>query len=138
MNALLFRSGALAGQREKLQELRAELADYRDRRDGHRTYLEDLEREPVDLFNDLMEKILKILEYETIERVWIKRKVWAGATDWGKERYSRHVVRTSTDGTGYEDNLEYLSELGREIVGLVVGLAGYSYTRCTRRSRSCC
>jgi hypothetical protein len=36
-----------------------------------------------------------------------------------------HVVRETSDGAVYEDTIDHLSESEREVVGLIVALAGY-------------
>ena len=75
-----------------------------------------------------METILRVLDYVNIERIWIertertvreeRRKVQRGVFD-------LHVIRSTQDGTTYEDSIAHLSESEREVTGLVFALAGY-------------
>lgn len=92
-----------------------------------RARIENLEQRGVDAFNEHMSDLLGLLEFENIARVWIERK--ADESGRGRGTASRvfdlHVVRESADGTVYEDQVSNLSESEREVVGLVVALAGY-------------
>jgi chromosome segregation ATPase len=109
---------ALEDERDRLREERearqAELRELRGR-------IERLERDAVETFNDQMETVLDRLEYENLERVWIERKTADGA----ESAFDLHVVRSTADGSVYEDTVDHLSESEREVVGLVVALAGY-------------
>ena len=91
-----------------------------------RTRIGDLEREAVEAFNDNMERVLAILEYENVARVWIERieREGTGPLD-TDSRFDLHVVRENADGAAYEDTIGNLSESEREVVGLVFALAGY-------------
>ncbi|MFC4987352.1 archaea-specific SMC-related protein [Saliphagus infecundisoli] len=110
---------AVTDEREQLEAQQAQL---RDELESLRTRIEDLERDAVDAFNEHMATVLSLLEYENIERVWIERK----ASDSGSEgSLELHVVRSTEDGTVYEDTIDHLSESEREVIGLVVALAGY-------------
>jgi len=42
-----------------------------------------------------------------------------------RTRFDLHIVRSSPDGTAYEDTVDHLSESEREVTGLVFALAGY-------------
>jgi len=110
---------------ERLDDLRSDLADRKSRRDELRTYIEDLERDTVERFNDHMEELLSILGYGNIARIWIERSGTAEASEKAAERFDLHVVRETPDETGYEDVVTNLSESEREIIGMVVGLVGY-------------
>jgi uncharacterized protein YhaN len=75
-----------------------------------------------------MAAVLDILEYQNIDRVWIERTertVREGRRKVEKTVFELHVVRTTENGTAYEDTVEHLSESEREVVGLVFALAGY-------------
>jgi chromosome segregation ATPase len=108
----------LEDQRDDLQE---ELADLRTR-------IEQLEAQAVEEFNEHMQTILGVLAYENIERIWIERaerEVREGRRKVQQSVFDLHVVRSTEDGTTYEDTVEHLSESEREVTGLVFALAGY-------------
>lgn len=119
----------LADEREQLEAQRDEI---QTELDAQRTRVEDLEREAIDAFNTRMDEILDLLNYENIERVWIERKEGSkfdsrrgGYRGGSVTKFDLHVVRSTTDGSVYEDTVETLSESEREVIGLVVALAGY-------------
>lgn len=119
----------LADEREQLEAQRAEI---QTELDAQRTRVEDLEREAIDAFNTRMDEILDLLHYENIERVWIERKEGSqfdsrrgGYRGGSVTKFDLHVVRSTTEGTVYEDSIETLSESEREVIGLVVALAGF-------------
>jgi DNA repair exonuclease SbcCD ATPase subunit len=117
MESELERREALESRRA---EITAELTDLRTR-------IDRLESEAVDAFNTHMEAILERLGYDNIDRIWIERtqrEVAEGRQEVTESIFELHVVRQSADGA-YEDRLEHLSESERELVGLVVALAGY-------------
>jgi chromosome segregation ATPase len=112
-------------ERESLEEerddLQEELADLRTR-------IEQLEAQAVEEFNEHMQTILDILDYENIERIWIERterEVREGRRKVQQSVFNLHVVRSTDEGTTYEDTAEHLSESEREVTGLVFALAGY-------------
>jgi DNA repair exonuclease SbcCD ATPase subunit len=112
-------------ERERLEEertdLQEELADLRTR-------IEQLEAQAVEEFNEHMQTILSVLDYENIERIWIERterKVREGRRKVQQSVFDLHVVRSTDDGTTYEDTVDHLSESEREVTGLVFALAGY-------------
>lgn len=125
LDAVESEIAAIEDEADERDDLEAERADLRDRREELRTYIDDLEREIVERFNDHMAEILSILSYENIARVWIERVGTADATDRAAERFELHVVRETDEGAGYEDVVDNLSESERETIGLVVGLVGY-------------
>lgn len=102
----------LETRRESVAE---ELRDLRDR-------VETVERDLVNRFNEVMRQVLDTLEYRSVERVWLERRGHDGAD--GTE-FELHVVRVDGDGAAYDDTVGSLSKSEREVVGLVVGLAGY-------------
>jgi DNA repair exonuclease SbcCD ATPase subunit len=127
----------LTDVRDELQQIE-ELADERDQLEVQRdelqtelsslrTRVEDLEREVVEIFNDRMADILELLEYENLERIWIERKTDGSGSGTGipDSSFDLHVVRTTEDGSVYEDTVDHLSESEREVTGLIVALAGY-------------
>jgi chromosome segregation ATPase len=108
----------LEDQREDLQD---ELADLRTR-------IEQLEAQAVEEFNEHMQTILGVLEYENIERIWIERaerEVREGRRKVQQSVFDLHVVRSTDEDTTYEDTAGHLSESEREVTGLVFALAGY-------------
>jgi chromosome segregation ATPase len=118
VEADLDERGSLEEQRDNLQE---ELADLRTR-------IEQLEAQAVEEFNEHMQTILGVLDYENIERIWIERaerEVSEGRRKVQQGVFDLHVVRSTDDGTTYEDTVEHLSESEREVTGLVFALAGY-------------
>lgn len=98
---------------EKISEVKKKIED-------ERTRIESLEKETVQRFNDHMSEVLGILEYQNIERVWIERISKGTNTT-----FEIHVIREDASGSVYEDAVDNLSESEREVIGLVVALAGY-------------
>jgi chromosome segregation ATPase len=93
-----------------------------------RTRIDQIEEEAVAQFNDHMETVLEILDYENLERIWIERRqetVSQGRRTVEQSVFDLHVVRMTADGTTYEDRIDHLSESEREVTGLVFALAGY-------------
>jgi DNA repair exonuclease SbcCD ATPase subunit len=116
---------AISDARSEKDALEADLDDIRDDIESLRTRIADLERAAVDSFNDEMETILDRLAYENIERVWIERIVPDTSSALTTGEFELHIVRTSGDGAAYEDRVENLSESEREVIGLIVAVAGY-------------
>ncbi len=112
-------------ERQELTDRRSAIADEIA---DLRTRIDRIEGEAVEQFNEHMESVLSILDYENLERIWIERKQQTvpdgrGTTD--KTVFDLHVVRSTDDGTTYEDSVDHLSESEREVTGLVFALAGY-------------
>ncbi|MFP8951944.1 archaea-specific SMC-related protein [Natrialbaceae archaeon A-arb3/5] len=110
---------------QRLEERREEI---REQLEELRTRIDRIEREAVDSFNDHMDAILEVLEYENIERIWIERideTVREGRRTVEKTTFDLHIVRSTEDGRTYEDTINHLSESEREVTGLIFGLAGY-------------
>ena len=119
-------------EREEAIETRAELESEREelteRLTDLRTRVERLEKETVETFNDHMETVLEILEYDNLARIWIERRdetVREGRRKVAKTQFELHVVRSAADGSMYEDTIDHLSESEREVTGLIFALAGY-------------
>ncbi|WP_136687378.1 archaea-specific SMC-related protein [Halorhabdus amylolytica] len=107
--------------RDRREELLDELADTR-------TKVDQIEEEAVEAFNEHMDAILDILEYENLDRIWIERleeTAREGRETVKRTTFEMHVVRTTENGVAYEDTIEHLSESEREVTGLVFALAGY-------------
>lgn len=100
---------------EERQEIHNEIHSLRDR-------ITTLEEEIIAKFNEHMDDILSLLAYENLERVWLERKLAQGAT--GNSRFDLHIVREGEAGV-YEDTIDNVSESEREVIGLIVALAGY-------------
>lgn len=118
VEAELDREEELEEQKETLQEAVEEL----------RTRIDRLEREMVDAFNEHMATVLDLLEYENLERVWLEKRhatVREGRRNVERTVFELHIVRSTDDGTTYEDTIDHLSESEREVTGLIFGLAGF-------------
>ena len=75
-----------------------------------------------------MKTILGVLDYANIERIWIERTertVREGRRKVQRGVFDLHVIRSTEEGTTYEDSIGHLSESEREVTGLVFALAGY-------------
>jgi len=128
----------LADVEERIAEIESRLderSDLETRRESIseeltdlRTRVDRIEADAVEEFNDHMESILSMLQYANIDRIWIERteaEVREGRKTVSKRSFDLHVVRTTDEGTTYEDTVEHLSESEREVTGLVFALAGY-------------
>jgi len=115
------RVGEAENLRERRSELQEELTDLRTR-------IDQIEANAVEQFNDHMEQILGILDYDNIDRIWIEiveNEVREGRRKTTKRAFELHVVRSSESGVAYEDTVDHLSDSEREVTGLVFALAGY-------------
>ena len=119
----------LADERE---QLRAQQDEIREELKGQRTQIRDLEERAIEAFNEHMDEILEVLDYRNVARIWIERKAGTefdsshgGYRGGSATRFELHVVRESDQGAGYEDTVSNLSESEREVVGLIIALAGY-------------
>ncbi|AUG48438.1 chromosome segregation protein SMC [Haloarcula taiwanensis] len=120
---------------EEIEELVNRADDLREERDAlveeltdKRTKIDQIEANAVDQFNEHMDAILGILEYENLERIWIERveqTVREGRQKVDRTVFELHIVRTTENGAAYEDTIEHLSESEREVTGLIFALAGY-------------
>lgn len=108
------------------EDLESQLETVQDDLERERARVSDLETEAVDAFNEHMDELLETLQYENIARIWIEKKQQSTrGSSRSQTSFDLHIVRESAEGTGYEDRVENLSESEREVVGLVVALAGY-------------
>lgn len=109
------------------EQLRSERRDVQSQLEAARGRIADLEKEAVNAFNEHMEELLSILDYQNIARVWIEiikpDETQSGMAS-GTE-FNMHIVRQDDEGIVYEDRIETLSESERELIGLVFALAGY-------------
>lgn len=109
---------SLTDQRDQIVEQLNEL----------RTRVDRIEDEAVEEFNDHMETVLEILEYDNLDRIWIdrvERERREGRRKVTETEFRLHVVRSNSDGVSYEDDFDNLSESEREVTALVFALAGY-------------
>ena len=109
------RRESLAAERESVAEELTEL----------RTRIDRIEADAVEAFNEHMETLLDVLEYENVARIWIDRSGANHAEDGGSSSFELKIVRTTAEGTAYQDSIDHLSESEREVTGLVFALAGY-------------
>ncbi|MWV38434.1 archaea-specific SMC-related protein [Natrialba sp. INN-245] len=91
--------------RERIESLRDEIRTLTER-------IENLEQRLQTQFNEAMDELIELLEYEAIERVWLD-----GNFDL--------IVAREENGVTRQDTIYNLSESEREMVGLVLALAGY-------------
>ncbi|MFB6267829.1 MAG: archaea-specific SMC-related protein [Halodesulfurarchaeum sp.] len=119
---------ALAEGQERLAN-RDDLKETREEVDEHlrslRNRVEDLETGAVEAFNEHMETILELLDYDNLDRIWIERKAGEGTGSDRAGNFELHVIRSTPDGSAYEDTADHLSESEREVTGLIFALAGY-------------
>jgi uncharacterized coiled-coil DUF342 family protein len=109
--------------REERETKERELGTLGDELEQLRGQIDRLETQLVETLNEMLEDLVEKLEYRNIARVWVERKT---STDHGGEStFELHIVREGEDGTVYEDTVDTLSESEREVIGLVVALAGY-------------
>ncbi|MCG1003197.1 MULTISPECIES: archaea-specific SMC-related protein [Halobacterium] len=109
-------------------ELVARREDIEDELTDLRTKVDRIESEAVEEFNDHMESVLAVLEYDNIERIWVERRereVREGRRKVEQTTFDLHVIRATDDGASYRDTIDHLSESEREVTGLVFALAGY-------------
>jgi len=116
---------AMVARADDLREERDELVDQLT---DKRTKIDQIEANAVEQFNEHMDAILGILEYQNLERIWIERveqTVREGRQKVDRTVFELHIVRTTENGAAYEDTIEHLSESEREVTGLIFALAGY-------------
>lgn len=111
---------------ERLESSIEDLQDRLDTRERKKAELDDVSEEVVALserirtleqdlregFNDAINELIDVLEYEHIERIWLDGDF-------------ELIVAREVDGVVTEDDINHLSESEREMVGLVLALAGY-------------
>lgn len=141
-NDLQFELGKLEREREdvdaEIEEIEDRLAErdaIEDEKEAIQTEIEDLrtkierlERQVIEEFNDHMDTILDLLEYENVDRIWLERvtqDTGNGRRTEPKTTFELHVIRSTESGTTYEDTIDHLSASEREVTGLVFALAGY-------------
>ena len=110
----------VAAREDTETERESVAADLREQRQR----IERIERNLVNTFNEMMQEVLDALGYDTIERIWLERQS-NGSGRVSSTTFELHVVRANDDGAVYDDTVESLSKSEREVIGLVVALAGY-------------
>lgn len=113
---------------EELDRLQTRQEEIQDEIEDLRTKIDRIERAAIDEFNGHIETMLEILEYENLERIWLERterQERDGRRKVTTTHFEMHVVRSTSDGAVFEDNISHLSESEREVTGLVFALAGY-------------
>ena len=125
LTAQIEEAEAALAEREALEDERAAIAEQIAEL---RTRIERIETQAVDEFNTHMDELIDKLDYQNIDRIWIEpteREVTDGRRETTERRFELHIIRQRDEGEVYEDTIDHLSESEREIVGLVVALAGY-------------
>jgi DNA repair exonuclease SbcCD ATPase subunit len=108
---------------ESRDDLEARKADIKEELNELRGKVDALEKELVDQFNDRMEEVIDLLDYENIERIWIDTKKVDNRQ--GEETEFDLIITREGDAGGYQDRIQHLSESERAVTGLVVALTGY-------------
>jgi DNA repair ATPase RecN len=108
--------------REKREQKEAELGSVREELESLRGRIDNREQDLVETLNEMMDDIIDLLGYRNISRVWLERLTDEGGSE---TSFDLHIVRETADGTVYEDTVDTLSESEREVIGVVVALAGY-------------
>jgi predicted nucleic acid-binding Zn-ribbon protein len=120
--------GAIEEDLEERSDLESERETVKQELTDLRTRVERLEDDAVEEFNEHMEKVLELLDYDNIDKIWlerVQREVREGRQKNIKTFFDLHVVRTASSGVTYEDTIDHLSESEREVTGIVFALAGY-------------
>jgi chromosome segregation ATPase len=110
---------------ETLQERREQITEQLDEL---RTRIERIEKEAIEEFNEQMDTVLELLDYDNLDRIWVERletKTRQGRRKVDTTEFRLHIVRSTDEGVTYEDDFDHLSESEREVTGLVFALAGY-------------
>ena len=116
------RVGELEQRRDELEARRDKLTS---RLEGLRNRIYDIERETVDTINTVMDEVITELAFENISRVWVERHVQTDNQKARADGFDLHIVRTTDEGAAYEDTVGTLSTSEREVIGIVLGVAGY-------------
>jgi peptidoglycan hydrolase CwlO-like protein len=109
-------------------DLKSRREEVNDEIEELRTKIERIEQQAIEGFNDHMDTVLEILDYENIARIWLERteqEVREGRRKVTKSVFELHIIRQTESGTTYEDAITNLSESEREVTGLIFALAGY-------------
>jgi len=118
----------IEGRLDEEDELEARREELDAEIEELRTEIERLEQQAIEAFNEHMETMLEVLEYNNLARIWLERtetEVREGRRKRTKGMFDLHIVRQTDSGATYEDRVENLSESEREVTGLIFALAGY-------------
>ncbi|USZ70142.1 AAA family ATPase (plasmid) [Halorussus salilacus] len=91
--------------RDDVEALRSEITELTQR-------IENAEQELRTSFNETMDDLVGLLGFERIQRIWLDGDF-------------ELVIARETDGSVQRESVEHLAESERELIGLVLGLAGY-------------
>jgi DNA repair exonuclease SbcCD ATPase subunit len=97
---------------ERRLELESEIADVDSKIEELTARIENIEGDIVEQFNDSMDELLEILAFEEIERIWLTGEFEV-------------IVAREINGTVQRDSLSNLAESERELVGIMLGFAGF-------------
>ena len=118
----------IESQDEEIDSLEERQEQINDQLDELRNRIDRIEQKAVDEFNDHMDTVLKLLDYDNLDRIWVERvetETRQGRRKVTTSEFRLHIVRSTEDSAAYEDQLEHLSESEREVTGLIFALAGY-------------
>lgn len=104
--------GDLQEQLEERERKKADLDELSDEIVELSERIRTLEQDLREGFNDAINELIEVLDYERIERIWLDGEF-------------NLVIAREIDGAVHKDNVEHLSESEREMVGLMLALAGY-------------
>ena len=102
----------LCKQAQRRDDLEASVTDLTDRIQTLTERIERIETHLREEFNAAMDDLLAELAFERIDRVWLDGEF-------------KLVIAREVDGSVREDSLSHLAESEREMIGLVLGLAGF-------------
>jgi len=117
----------IEGRLNEEDELEARREELDDEIQELRMKIERIKQQAIEAFNEHMEAMLEVLEYETsYESGWSGPKLSReGHRKRTKGVFDLHIVRQTDSGATYEDRVENLSESERGVTGLIFALAGY-------------
>ena len=120
--------GTIEARLQEESELEARREEIVETIQDLRTKIERIEQQAIEEFNQHMETVLDLLEYDNLARIWLERteqQVREGRRKVTKSVFELHIIRQTESGTTYEDTVDHLSESEREVTGLIFALAGY-------------
>ena len=118
----------IESQDEEIDSLEERREQINNQLDELRNRIDRIEQKAVDEFNDHMDTVLELLDYDNLDRIWVERvktETRQGRRRVATSEFRLHIVRSTEDGIAYEDQLEHLSESEREVTSLIFALAGY-------------
>lgn len=127
-STLETRLETIEGQLDEQPALEARRQEIQTQLEELRTRVQQLQTQATEAFNEQMDAVLELLDYDNLERIWIEQtQVTATGShrDDDQQQFELHIVRSTESGTVYEDTVSHLSESEREVTGIVFALAGY-------------